>query len=193
MNLYDHRQKIIDDMRAALPSNVVRRVEGHRGQFSSLNEIKKLAVKSPAVLVAYTGFKKVDTEYGSIDADVDWVAFILAQDRGRTKRDEIASIVANGLLEVIRDHRRSWGAKEKGAVSGRNITSLAIDKAGMSVWLVRWTRKMELSEVNLSELVHWEGWDAKHISDGLDMEGVDYGTALDADVMMETEVDHPQE
>ncbi len=152
MNLYSHRQAIIEQLTEALPDGFPQEVRGHRGQFNSLKEIQKIAVRKTTALVACRGFTNANADYGETVATVQWVIFVLTQE-GRQPRDELAGAIVNNVLKLLPNN--DWGVAKSNPekINGRNITSGDIDKAGMALWAITWQQDMPIdSQLSMADL-----------------------------------------
>jgi Bacteriophage Mu, Gp37 len=160
MNLYQARATIITKLTAGLTAGLVNDVRGHRGQFESAKEVKKLAVKHPAVLVAYRGFSDAKKEYGEVTATVQWVVYVLTQD-GKKERAEVAGDIVSNLLKLIPGNDWGFANEEPEKLAGRNVTSSDVDQMGVSLWAVSWVQKMAIEDLttlaSLDDLTHVHG------------------------------------
>lgn len=122
-------------------------VQGHRGQFDSLDEIRRLAIKNPAVLVSCRGFRNpMMLAVDELHATVQWVVYVLTTDRPQLSRGQSAAVLVSAITAVLDDQR--WGV-DAGApedVVGRNITTNEIDKAGICLWSIAWLQAVPIAE-----------------------------------------------
>lgn len=122
-------------------------VQGHRGQFDSLDEIRRLAIKNPAVLVSCRGFRNpMMLAVDELHATVQWVVYVLTSDRPQLPRGQSGSVLVSAIAAILDDQR--WGV-DAGApedVVGRNITTNEIDKAGICLWSVAWLQAVPVAE-----------------------------------------------
>lgn len=183
MTLQTVRTALIDSVVAPAVAGAVQQVRAHRGQFRSLEEIKKIAVRNTAVLVAYRGFQNVERHHDQFIADVVWVAYSIAQDLSvKNDRNKTAGLIAEVLAGVIsREAGNLSNAQEDPKrLSAKNVSTLAIDKMGLSIWEVTWTQSMTILPEELAiSLDDFEGFDGKHFETSVD-------TNL-ADPLMESE------
>lgn len=142
MSFYHVQQEIVSQLQQEF-DGVLKTVEPHRGQFDSLSEIRKLASRSPTLLVSYRGFKNpVEMESGYLTAEVPWLLYLLAEDRSKLKRDKACGTIAESVCQYLQ--RQTWGldaAIPEGIIS-RNITNGEIDKAGLCLWSIAWQQNM---------------------------------------------------
>lgn len=144
----------LDTVQAAIVTVLQTRLAGaaaavqeHRGQFDSLDEIKRLAIKNPAVLVSLRGFRNpMLLDADQVHATVQCVVYVLTADKAQLPRGRSATVLASAITAVLDDQR--WGI-EAGApedVVGRNITNNEIDKAGVCLWSIAWLQALPIAE-----------------------------------------------
>jgi hypothetical protein len=63
-------------------------------------------------------------------------------------------------MSLIAKHRSTWGTAEN--ISGGNLTALNVDRAGFSVWMVAWTRLMELDNLHAPSIGPYAGYEGDH-------------------------------
>lgn len=129
----DARNAMVAAIAAALPS--LKTVETHRGRFDNPQEIKRFAVKSPAVLVGCLGFKSLLREGGLNQLACKFAFYVIARDVPNTPREVYCQTIAEGLAALIKD--ADWGlsnALAPGAVDARNIYSAQVDQLGVGLW-----------------------------------------------------------
>lgn len=177
MNLFGHRQKIIDDVRAAVPKTLVKSVRGHRGRFSSIKELRSVALKAVTVLVASRPFSKGRKTPQGIKADVPWDLWVVVGGGKDDSRDELAAEIGELLLSLVTQYSGSWGNDEN--IRGGNVTTLAIEQNGVAIWVLSWETEMTLDALDESALRAWEAWHADHVNE-------------DDEIMMQTSVEHTQ-
>lgn len=142
MSLADNQSAMIEVLKQRL-AGVVQEVRPHRGQFESLKEIQKIATRSPCVLVSYRGFKNV-AELVKPQADVQWVVYVVAQERAGLDRTTIVSKVAESITNILMRQRWGLDCSHPMAISARNITTGDIDNAGLSLWAIAFDQNMEI-------------------------------------------------
>lgn len=155
MTLFSLQQKIAADLRARLSQSVVGDIIGHRGQFESIKEIQKVALRKTALLVCYREFGNCQKIHGGVQADVDWVIYVVARDVGGKARDEVASAIGNFLVRLL--YGNCWGVaiKRPEKIRGRNVTTHAIDNAGVCIWAITWTQCMPITDAEMPDLYDW--------------------------------------
>lgn len=161
MSLIDTRQTIIDTLKEAFGSQV-RQVIAHRGQFENLKEIQNIALKAPALLVCYRGFKNAHRYNGEVTANVQWVVYILTRDQRGADRNETADALNQKLIQLLPDNDWGLNAENPEQIDGRNLSSLAIDKAGACLWAVTWTQKMSWDDEYITSIDNWLTYHADH-------------------------------
>lgn len=157
------RSAIIDAVKAAVPG-LQDHVEAHGGRFD-LDEIKRLAAKSPSMLVACLGVLSARANSaGETEAVCKWAAFVLTTDKRAVPRDVGALTLVAAVLPVIPDNR--WevdGVNVPRNVRADNLFSTALDKIGVALWAVTWDQEITLggldeSTLDLFALMHVD-WD----------------------------------
>ena len=122
-------------------------VQGHRGQFESLDEIKRLAVKNPAVLVALRGFRNpMQLDLNELHATVQCVVYVLTADRPQLPRGTSAQVLVSIIAAALDDQRWGIDAGAPEDIVGRNITTNDIDKAGVCLWSIAWLQTAPIAE-----------------------------------------------
>lgn len=138
MTLTDMQAAIVETLETAL-AGAAATVQMHRGQFENLDEIRRLAVKNPAVLVSLRGFRHPERLAEiEVNATVQWVVYVLTADRPQLPRFISGTLLTAVVVSHLDDQR--WGA-DTGApedIVARNITTTEIDKAGVCLWSVAW-------------------------------------------------------
>lgn len=107
----------------------------HPGRFD-LEEIKRMAVRTPGVRVALLG---VLPRQGDEHLDLDLAAFILTSDAKGLPRHRAAQTIMARIILEMRD--RSWGDECFGPgvlVDARNLYDGKHASRGIALWAVRW-------------------------------------------------------
>ncbi len=165
MSLCDLREAVVTALHTAIPQ--LRTCETHGGRFDAA-ELRRLAPRSPAVLVATLALDDLRGEHGEYKADVAWAVFVVASDRPGQPRDAAALTVVDALARTIPDNR--WGLAESETVPTRlraeNLYSGDLDKSGVAIWAVSWRQRMvlgqELSAEDFAALDRFALCDIKH-------------------------------
>ena len=138
--LSDLPVKICDRIKGILPG--LRTCEPHAGKFS-LEELKKNAIPTPAVLVSTLGGKqgKGHGGPGSWTFDLSMAAFVVTRGSLGKQRDVYAANICQVLLQLVPDQR--WGepaaGEAKNVVMQPLISTNSRDYAA-SLWSVTWTQ-----------------------------------------------------
>lgn len=144
----------LDGMQAAIVATLESELAGaaanvqeHRGQFDSMDEIRRLATKNPAVLVSCRGFRNpMMLEADELHATVQWVVYVLTTDRPQLPRGRSGAVLASTVAALLDDQRWGIDAGAPEDVVGRNITSNEIDKAGICLWSIAWLQAVPIAE-----------------------------------------------
>lgn len=144
--LIDLRQAIAMQIGEWLPKADCDTAPGRMNE----DEIKKMAVKTPAIRVACLGMPKAEAVGdGEVDRDVAFAAYILTTDKPQLPRDTAALRMVEDLLLRLPGLR--WGqanvhAIAEGAVTGENLYSSKLNGTGVALWAVVWTQKVRMGD-----------------------------------------------
>jgi hypothetical protein len=168
MNLLQLREAMTEDLKASL-GNSATDVRSHRGQFDSLAEIRNLAVRSPAVLVAIRRYTDVEEHGENYLLTLDCGIYLLTQDKGTgtDRRDSLALIVSQKITQAIFALARQWDFAHElpSRISVTNLTTLEMDKNGGCLWLHNFNLRVEIDALDAATLGIFEGFDADHFSE----------------------------
>lgn len=147
-----------DAVVADLKTNVtgLKTCETHAGRFD-LGELKRIALKSPAVLVSILGFGNAKDVGGELLTPLQMSAFVVTRDQPSIARD--SSVLAIVKAVSIRISENDWGlnAQRPQAIKGQNLYSGKIDKKGVALWAITWRQEVnlgnELDEATLNAFV----------------------------------------
>lgn len=145
MRFTDLSSAVVTDLKGKFPA--LKACATHPGRFD-LTEIKRVAIKAPAILVACLGVPKLD-EAGTEEKDVELVmaAFVLTKDQKGLPRDVGALNIVEALLTHI--PMRKWGMTGLGPASkiaAENLYSGEIDRTGVALWAVSFRHKIRIGE-----------------------------------------------
>ena len=144
-------------------------IREHRGQFQSLDEIKTIALKSPAILVAYRSFQMLERRGAELFCNVLWAIHIVAGDTRAERRNELASSIAIVVADHVADVGNAWDFAEGYAdsLSAIDLSTLALDQNGVSLWQITWQQSCRF-DINdyAALLVEFQGFDADHKTPG---------------------------
>jgi phage gp37-like protein len=168
MNLIEIRQQIIHQFGEALTGLVKpKHIQPHRGQFHSLDEVKNLAVRAPAVLVAYRGFTQARQQCDALMLNSQWLAIVMTQDtRHRPDRNDSATAIITTITHHLATQAQQWTFADSEAqhLQGQNDTPLAMDKTGLAVWSVTWQQIINITEPSWPlPLTVFEGFHTDHL------------------------------
>ena len=166
-------EAVRDEIKAWLPD--LKTCAVHDGRFD-LPEVKRFAVKAPAVLVACLGTVSVeDRGDEGIESLRLWAAFVLTRSTPGLLRGEAArNLVDNLELLILRGYyvtndqgvvitdpitgartlANRWGLRGIGPaeqVRSQNLYSASTDKDGVSLWAVTWRQKLRLEPLSEEE------------------------------------------
>lgn len=146
MNLPDLRAAIVAGIRETLPEAIRDNCRTHGGRFDK-GEIKRIAMKSPAILVACLGLVDAAPDGAEgVNATFAWGAFVVTTDKPQLPRDAGALALVSILAGVVPDNR--WGCDDAGypdKIRGDNLYSGAVDGAGIALWAVTWNQRLTLA------------------------------------------------
>lgn len=152
MSLLGLRSAMVTEIQAKIPE-LADSCAAHGGRFTP-GDIKRYAMKSPAVLVACLGIVSfTDDGGGSLDALAQWGAFVVTTDRAKLPRDVGALAIVEALAPVIATNNWSGEASDlPEGIKGDNLYSGSIDGAGVALWAITWRQKCVLGGLDLSTL-----------------------------------------
>jgi hypothetical protein len=174
MSLVGLRQAVVDSIAASFGPDgttpVFRAVQTHGGKFNS-DELKRLASKAPAALVALMGGPI--TREGGTQAvgKTALVVFILTRGDSETKRDADALVLSEAVVGLM--VKNDWDYADAQApmeMAMANLYSGVIDRIGMALWSVGWSQANDLAIVDTSDLPLFHHGNVKW--DLADMDGV---------------------
>ena len=170
MDIFAARQTIIAALTTLLSSAVpAKNIIAHRGQFESIDEIKRIALASPSVLVCFRGRQNSEAQGLETIGEVQWVVYVIAEDKRGAMRNVTATSVAFAIEDYLARNANAWAFAEGAAerLTSADITSLAVDQTGLALWQVTWLLKCRLSTLDpLAALTHFDGFDAEHFKVG---------------------------
>ncbi|MGE4334531.1 MAG: hypothetical protein AB7E55_00965 [Pigmentiphaga sp.] len=142
MTVEDFLAAIVADLTRQLPE--LRECREHEGRFD-LNEMKRLTVNSPAVLVSCLGFTRLGgARTGTVEIELAMAAFVACA--GGKSRDRAKASAALSQAVVTRVHDQLWGfsqgVRPPANIRGENLYSQEIDKAGVALWAITWRQSI---------------------------------------------------
>ena len=152
MSLVSCRAAIAKRYRDSLKAANVTVLE-HGGALD-LEELKRLATRTPALIVALLGVQSVKVEGGLAVADAAWGIFPIAINTIKEKRDVAAAMLTETVLHDLPFQR--WNAQSSGSpheIAAANLYSSTLDKNGISLWAIRWRQSVDLVTVVTADLV----------------------------------------
>ena len=136
------RAAVVSAIKARVPSVAV---EEHGGRFDAA-ELKRVAVRAPAVFVAVLGVGDVRELGGEIGAALNMGAFVITTSASSAPRDEAALAIVQALLGLVPGNR--WGRAEGNPdrITAENLFSSTIDKRGVAMWAVSWRQRTTITD-----------------------------------------------
>ena len=169
------RTAIVSEIEDSVTS-LLNRVISHAGRFD-MEEIKRLALKSPCVLVSCLGVSNIRANSaGETEALCKWAAYCLVDDKKGVSRDVGVLALVSAVLPVIPDN--CWGLDDDLCVPQNiradNLYSSSLDKIGVALWAVTWDQEITLgglddSTLDLFETMHTD-WDQAEPDETLEAE-----------------------
>lgn len=138
-------QTIVNSLEGHVEFSELRLVETHGGRFS-LDEIKRLAKKTPAVLIACLEIPALDSgAQGDNEHKLKMIAYVLTRDAAGVSKDVNSVAIVEKLLRHFKDEEwgLSWAMPAQNFVA-RNLYSNNIDKVGVSLWGVGFDQTIQL-------------------------------------------------
>lgn len=182
MSLLTLRQAIVDDLKANVPN--LKTCEGHGGRFDA-TELKRVAMRAPAVFVACLGLADVEEGHDGVAGTLTWGAFVVTRDTPGSSRDQAALAVLQAILVRLPGNR--WGLDQAEGrperVSAQNLYSATVDRLGVALWAVSWRQRMVIGgELDPAMLDVFATFDARY----------DLDTSQDGEPVAEDTVTMPQ-
>lgn len=151
------RQAIVDaidaDMGPDATVPLFKTVQVHGGRFDRA-ELARVAIKSPAALVAVLGGPL--TREGGVQAvgDLVYTVFIVTRGSSQIKRDEHALILSEAVAGLVVSN--DWDFEDAQApmdMAMANLYSGALDRGGgVALWSVAWNQSTDLAIYDVSTL-----------------------------------------
>lgn len=142
MSLIGLRSAIVADITSKIPD--FHTVQAHGGTFDK-DELKRIALKSPACLVALMG-GPLAREGGSPTGEPTLFAFVVTGGSSSTKRNRAAIILVEEVIRLVANN--SWKYECAQAPNGMrmdNLYSGEIDKEGVALWSVSWSQRTDIA------------------------------------------------
>lgn len=172
MDIFGARAFLITQLQTLLGDKVLtKEVQEHRGQFASLEEIKTIAARSPAVRVAFRGLQNIERSGPELLADVLWAVHVLAGDTRASARNNVAGAVAIAIVDHVAGEAAHWTFAEDAprGLTAVDLTTLPIDQNGVSLWQLTWSQRCRLQVIDpLGALTDFDGFDTDHFKPGAD-------------------------
>ena len=144
------RQAVVDAVEPAIPA--VTTCKAHGGRFQP-GEVKRIAVRAPAVLVALVSASEAKPVAGGVCTELDFGAFVVTRDRPGSQRDAEGIVISQALLALVASNR--WGREDTEnptRIRARNLYSSKVDKQGIAIWAVTWRQAIEHGRLDPAEL-----------------------------------------
>lgn len=149
------RQAIADGLQAAFKARGLEvQTRPHGGSITKDEIVGRLAVKPPALFVGAMGASAVRVQGPKATLMVSWAAFLIANNSIKENRDTaILTMAAIALASISHERWGGLGTTKAEDVTATNLYSVPLDKAGLSLWGVRWRQGLELdTTVSADEL-----------------------------------------
>lgn len=142
MNPVHLRRAIVADLAVRLPAVSVQPLGGRLDEA----ELKRLAVKAPAVLVALMGVDGLESKGGAPHATFSLAAVVVC---GTGKKgepaDEGALALAGAVLEALEGNRFGCDVGAPASVRAENLYSGELDAGHSALWAVTWNQAVDVS------------------------------------------------
>lgn len=143
MSLIEQRTAIVAAVKAAIPELV--ECQSHGGRFA-LEDLKKIAQRTPAVRVGCLGIRDMVSDGGgAIDVTAIWGIFVITTDKPMLPRDAGALILVGAIAAVVPDNL--WDGTATGYPEGSrgdNLYSGQLESIGVALWAITWQQKITL-------------------------------------------------
>jgi len=156
----DIRNEAVTQIKKAVANDKIH-IESHPGRFSE-NDIKQAAQKTPAVLTSILQIRKETNT-------IDFVSWVLYRANNKDMLYDGALKLVNTLIPVIGNLDADWSIDIPSDVVGECLFSGQLDAMNITLWVVRWSWKVEPSVfqngecgIPIDELDIFEGYDAVH-------------------------------
>lgn len=126
-------------------------VQPHGGKFNR-DELKRIAMQSPAALVTILG-GKVEREGGQAVGAMNIVVFIVTRGTSIELRDEAALILAEAVAGLAVENKWDYAdAKAPESMQINNLFTGKIDALGVALWSASWIQQTDLAIYDSSTL-----------------------------------------
>lgn len=160
-------------------------VTEHGGSINE-QEVRRVAVHAPALIVGCLGVPKVTLSGHMIQAEAAWAIFVLtknAVDKGA--RDAAALVLVVAVLARV--PQQLWSGTASGQardLAATNLHSTSLEKLGVTLWAIRWRQAVDLDVVTAAaELVAFQRahgtWTPAEDADVVDTPSTETNTELD--------------
>ena len=141
-------EEFLEDICAGLQTMLPQlvRCELHAGRFD-LEELKMIATRTPAVFVGWLGGPVGDPQGGSIDVELNLVAYVVTGGSGGTARNSEAGAIVETMIRNVPG--RQWGHDDDASPAGNlvceNMYNGKIGRHGVALWAVAWRQEARLN------------------------------------------------
>lgn len=162
MSLLALRTAIVDTLKADVPA--VKDIDGHGGRFG-LDELKRWAVKAPAIRVAVLGLRDFSEQpQGKFRGTARIGLFLLTKDTPGSERSAAALAIVDALIQKIPGN--TWGMDQTvntpKAMRGENLYGAELDKSAIALWALAWEQEAELGVLDEASLDVLATFDASY-------------------------------
>lgn len=130
----DVRDSAVSQIRNAFASQPKIKIEGHPGAFGE-EEIKRLAQRTPAILVSMLKVSDPDNQDESFAEFVCWVMY--RADSLDRLYDGVLKIIS-ALIPVIRGIDADWAYNDGKNIQAESLYSGPLDRLNITLWAVKW-------------------------------------------------------
>jgi hypothetical protein len=141
------RAEIAKRLRLSVPKAI--QVVEHGGPIT-LEELKRVATRAPALVVACLGVPSITREGMQVTTDAAYAVFcVAAKSPSETQGDIALALVSLASLDIP---GQRWNQAASGVpqqIAATNLYSSALDKVGLALWAIRWRQKVDLDRTAL--------------------------------------------
>lgn len=161
MSIKDNRSAIA--VKLAQPLNAIGvDVFEHAGRFDK-TELQRMAVKAPAVFLAFLNITDMDEEGGDVSGRVRCGVFVITKDTSTKSRDDIGMEILQVLINLIPGNDFDIEAQRPEGFNINNLYRGDIAKKGVAMWAGEWMQRMYVgTPFDLSTLNDFLTYHAEH-------------------------------
>jgi hypothetical protein len=138
-------------------------IAAHPGSFD-VEELRRLATKTPAILTSLIRISDQDTQDESW---CDFVSWVLYRANNKDTLYDGALQIVSGLIPVIRTLNDEWCINSGTNIEAECLYSGTMDRMNVTMWAVRWRWQVRGASIEggillPDDLDYFEGYDADH-------------------------------